>query len=191
MCRTGTRRHEACTSDCPRGAGVASWSCCQAHTRGQMQEHPKRQGQGPKPRSNMGRGAGEPAQIALCACAESSSRCSDGRPECLLLAKHCRKRGKSKARIRTCRSDQERETRRDRQPGCMASSPRQNPGSVGGTTVGHELSCDVGTRPRATLRKQWEGRLDRNSPNTSREIRSSKDQVSATPRTDAENQMSE
>ena len=97
---------------------------------------PKRQnqgrGQGLEPRSSKGQGAGEPAQIALCVCAKSSSRWSDGRPECLLLVQHRRKQGKSKGDVRTCRSKWERATQEDRQPSRMASSPGRNPGSLGG-----------------------------------------------------------
>ena len=131
---------------------------------GSRRSTPKRQnqgrGQGLEPRSSKGQGAGEPAQIALCVCAKSSSRCSDGWPEYLSLAEHCRKRGRSEAGIRTGRSDQERVTQGDRRPSRMASSPGRNPGSVGG----NGLSSGVGARTGVSLGTKEAGMTRRRRP---------------------------
>ena len=127
----------------------------------------KVRGQGPRSRSNMGRVAGEPAQIALCICAKSSSRCSDGRPECLLLAEHCRKRGKSKAGIRTGRSNQQRTTQGDQQPSRMVSSPGQNPGSVGGNGLSSGVEARTGVSPGkrgADMTRQRRPPVERSDP---------------------------
>ena len=126
---------------------------------GRRRSTPKR----PRPMSNKGQGAGEPAQIALCVCAKSSSRCSDGRPECLLLVWHRRRRGKSKGKVSTGRSEQERAIRGDRRPSRMASSLGRSPGNVGGQRSG--TSSRVALEPdQESARRKGDGVTRRRRP---------------------------
>ena len=81
--------------------------------------------------------------------------------------------------------------RNSRRPatGSHGELPGAEPRQCGGQQLG--MSSRVAQEPDQESARAREGRHDATSPTTSWEVRSCKDQVQATPRTDTANQMSE